>query len=151
MNEQTILHLGYYFVETIMFVISFLLFSLCININALIYGQWYNYIEQYYKDRKMSSISKKIITILITALRFFIDILVILLGFISWGSLNYLFYTEIASHHIKMPWLSSTSYIAVVYFYKLTLAILISQYIFAMPLIVIYIVRIVRGKQKVIN
>jgi hypothetical protein len=148
MNEQTILHLGYYIIETITFVISFLLFSLCTSIDTLIYRRWYNYIEQYYKDKKMSSISKKIITILIAALRFFIDILVILMAFFSWGSLDYLFYTEMASHHIKMPWLSSTSYIAIVYFYKLALAILISQYIFALPLIVIYIVRIVRCKQK---
>jgi len=138
------LHFGYYIIEVIIFVVLFLLFYLCIHINALIEYLWHKYIEKYYKDKKVSYIGKKIVT----ALRFFIDILVIFMALFSLGSLNYLFYTEMTSHHIKMPWLSSTSYINVVYLYKFILAILISQYIFALPLIVMQIMKILRGKQK---
>jgi len=138
------LHLVFYLIEAIIFVVTFLLFGLCLNINNLIERLWHKYIDEYYKDKKVSYIGKKIVT----TLRFFIDILVIFMTLFLWGSLDYLFYKEVSSHHIKMPWLSSTSYINVVYLYKHILAILISQYIFALPLIVIYIIRIFRDKQN---
>jgi len=138
------LHLAYYLIEIILFILLLFLFFLYLRINALIECLWHEYIKQHYKDKKISYIGKKIV---ITALRFFTDVLVIFMTLFAWESLDYLFYREASSHHIKMPWLSS-SYISVVYLYKLTLAVLISQYIYALPLIVMQIVKLVRDKQK---
>jgi len=138
------LHLAYYLIEIILFILLLFLFFLYLKINALIECLWHEYIEQHYKDKKISYIGKKIVT----ALRFFTDVLVIFMTFFAWESLDYLFYTETIHHHIKIPWLSSSSYISVIYLYKLTLAVLISQYIYALPLIVMQIMKFVRGEQK---
>jgi len=153
MNEQTILNLNWshYFVELIIFAITFLFFSLGILIDFLIYGYWNTCTDVCYKDKQIKHVDKRIITASIEILRFFIDILVIWFGVILWEALNDSFYTKSISLNAKTH-LTTSSSVVIVYLYKLILVILTSQYVLAiLPLIMVQIAKYIRRKQKLVG
>jgi len=137
----------YYLYEPGLFAISFILYLL---IGITVVKCWYLYSEQYYKNKKISRITKTIITILPVISILSTVILDALSFYIECKSVNYAFYTKAIALNIKVPWTTSATYMDIVYFYKLMIVMFITQCIFILSLpITIKAMKLISKKQEV--
>lgn len=140
-----ILYINSQFTWPILLAGSLLLY---LFINASIFLYWFTTADKYYKENKIKYIDKIII--------FMIDIMnglstAIVFAFYVHYALktqNYIIYTKATALHVKLSWKTSASYIDVIRFYKLALAVFAIQYVSViLPTIVLQTMKHIRGKQ----
>jgi len=111
--------------------ISYLIFFVCgVSISSL----WYTYAFIYYENKKIGNVGIIIMMILGAIPTLLAIILDILCYYTGWKAIKYSLYEYDKQHHIKVPWLGKLHYVDThtyfIYFYKLILFMIGSQYLF---------------------